>query len=308
MRSRSVVRLRCLGGWAMMAATLLCARAANTPIKHDFLAIDEGLGTLLHVDENNPAKDWIVPVAHPMPRDLQLVGSGRVLVGHDAGYSEFDIATGKLLVTVARYKGVTSARRLPNGNTVVAGVNLAAATGVVLLEVDDSGAQRRKIVTAGNYVRLVRETSAGTFLLMTDTRIREIDRTGEVRHDWSVPGFRHAWKAVRLQNGHTLASAGFGACLVELDSAGTTRRTFGGKAEVPAAVNANFYATFQLLGNGHVVVANWQGHGRPRRVRGAIDRIRSRGSARVAMERCAADFLAARCTDPRRPRSHAIPR
>jgi hypothetical protein len=66
---------------------------------------------------------------------------------------------------------------------------------------------------------------------------------------------------VRLANQNLLVSAGYGAFMVELDSAGKVIRKFGGKKEVPSAVNPFFYAMFQLLSNGHVVVANWQGHG-----------------------------------------------
>ena len=198
--------------------------AAAARIRHEFLALDEGLVTLLHVDEHDPTKDWIVPVGHPTPRDMQLIGRGRVLIGHDAGFSEFEISTGKVLHDVARYKGVTSARRLPNGHTLLAGVDLDGAKGVVLLEVDAAGVAKRRTVISGNYVRLVRATARGTLLLMNDTMIREVDPDGAMLHDWTVPGFRHAWKAVRLRDGHTLASAGYGAFLVTLDANGRVVR------------------------------------------------------------------------------------
>lgn len=235
--------------------------AATAPIKHEFIAIDEGLATLLHVDENDPAKDWKISAPHPTPRDMQLIGGGRVLIGHDAGYSEFEIATGKMLKDVALYKGVTSARRLPNGGTLLVGVNLDGAAGVVAVEIDPANTVVHKTVFAGTYVRLMRETAQGTWLMMNDTMIREVKPDGATLHEWTVPGFRHAWKAVRLPNGHTLASAGFGAFMIELDSAGAAVRKFGGKENMPAEVNPNFYATFQLLPNRHIVVANWQGHG-----------------------------------------------
>ncbi|HUR60058.1 MAG TPA: hypothetical protein VM029_20210, partial [Opitutaceae bacterium] len=244
-----------------MAAGAASAFSAPAPTKHEFLALDEGLVTLLHVDERNPDRDWVVPVGRATPRDLQLIGDGRVLVGHDAGYTEFDLATGKVRREVARFKGVTSARRLPSGHTLLAGVDLDGAKGVVLLEIDAADTVRRRRVLPGNYVRLVRETPQGTWLLMNDTMIREVGDDGALLHEWIVPGFRHAWKAVRLPGGHTLASAGFGAFLAELDAKGNVVRRFGGKDTVPAAVAPNFYATFQLLPNGHVVVANWQGHG-----------------------------------------------
>jgi hypothetical protein len=59
------------------------------------------------VNENDPSKNWVVKVApaapagverspewNVAPRDLQLVGGNRVLISNDAGFTEFDIATG----------------------------------------------------------------------------------------------------------------------------------------------------------------------------------------------------------------------
>jgi len=116
-----------------------------------------------YVNENAPAKNWLVPVGQPQARDLQLIGGNRLLVGHDTGYAEFDLATGKKLAEVASYKGVASARRLPNGHTLLTGVNLGSATGVVVLEVDAANTVVNKIVYPGNYVRLMRQTAKGRF-------------------------------------------------------------------------------------------------------------------------------------------------
>ena len=80
------------------------------PIQHDLLIIDEGLGQLLRINETDPAKNWIVPTGHPQARDLRLVGGGRVLVGHDAGYTEFDIATGRVAKDAATFKGASSVK------------------------------------------------------------------------------------------------------------------------------------------------------------------------------------------------------
>lgn len=230
-------------------------------IKHEFLAIDEGLAQLLHIDERNPGKNWIVPTGHPQARDMQLIGGGRVLIGHDAGYTEFDLATGRIAKDVASYKGVTSVRRLPGGHTLIAGANLDGEKTVVVLELDAANQVKAKTVFPGNYVRLIRETAQGTWLMMNDTMIREGDRHGKLLHEWTVPGFRHGWKAVRLPDGRTLASAGYGAFMVELEAHGAVARKFAAKEQMPAAVKANFYATFQLLANGHIVLANWQAHG-----------------------------------------------
>lgn len=260
---------------ALLASVLALtgvARAAE--IKHDLLILDEGIWNLLRVDQNDPSKNWIThidPKSPPeikrpanwraAPRDMQLIGNNRVLISHDAGYSEFDITTGKLVKEVASYTGIATARRLPNGHTLIAGVNLDGSTGVVVLEIDDANKVAHKTVFPGDYIRLLRETAQGTWLMMNNTMIREGDRDGKILHEWPVAGFKHAWKAVRLPNGHILSAAGYGAFFVELDADGKELRRFAEKETMPKEMHANFYAMFQLLPNGHLVFANWQNHG-----------------------------------------------
>ena len=260
---------------ALLASVLVFAgpvRAAE--IKHDLLMLDEGLWNLLRVNQNDPSKNWIThidPKSPPeikrpanwraAPRDMQLIGNNRVLISHDAGYSEFDVATGKLVKEVATYTGVATARRLPNGHTLIAGVDLDRTKGVVVLEIDEANAIKNKTVFPGDYVRLIRETAQGTWLIMNNTMIREGDRSGQILHEWPVAGFKHAWKAVRLPNGHLLSAAGYGAFFVELDANGKEVRRFAEKEKMPKEMHANFYAMFQLLPNNHIVFANWQNHG-----------------------------------------------
>jgi hypothetical protein len=259
---------------ALLSSMLAFAAVARAQIKHDFVAIDEGITQLLRVNENDPSKNWIVKVApaapagvtrsprfNAAPRDMQLVGNNRILISHDAGFSEFDLATGKVVKEINAYKGIATARRLPNGDTLIAGVNLDGSTGVVVLEIDDANTIKNKTVFPGDYVRLIRETAQGTWLIMNNTMIREGDRTGKILHEWPVAGFQHAWKALRLPNGHILSSAGYGAFFVELDADGKELRRFAQKETMPKEMHANFYAMFQLLPNGHIVVANWQNHG-----------------------------------------------
>jgi hypothetical protein len=241
-------------------------------IKHEFIAIDEGNNKLLYVNENEPAKDWIVVIGKSHPRDMQLVGNNRILIGNVTGYTEYDIATGKILKDVSSFAPataptdtdeVTSVRRLPNGHTLVAGLNIGGSKGLVVLDVDAQDQLTHKTVYEGTYIRLLRQTAKGTYLMVCDKEVREGDTNGAYvwKASLGIQGQGHAWKAVRLPNGNTLASAGYGAFMAELDPLGKLVRRFGSASEVPAAVKASFYATFQLLPNGDVVVANWQGHG-----------------------------------------------
>ncbi|HEU5397159.1 MAG TPA: hypothetical protein VFV81_08320 [Verrucomicrobiae bacterium] len=230
-------------------------------IQHEFIAIDEGRGTLLHVNERDPSRNWTVPIGQPQARDMQLVGDHKILIGHHHGYSEFDLATGKLVREFKALEGVTAVRRQPNGHTLIAGVNVAGANGVAVVEFDSADREIHRAIFPGDYVRLIRQTNTGTFLMCCNDRIREGSRDGQYLREFPVDGFYHAWKAVRLPNDHLLVSAGYGAFLVELDPDGKVRRQIGRKKSVPAEVHPFFYAMFQLLPNGNIVLANWQGHG-----------------------------------------------
>jgi hypothetical protein len=273
----------------MKNLTLLCvltltARLGAAPLQHDFLAIDEGLSNLMHVNEANPKQNWLVHIGHELPRDMQLEGGGKVLISHDHGYCEYDIATGQRLKDVAIYHDVSSVRRLANGDLLMAGVDfdgkklnrghdpVGDPTGrhVLFIEFSPDGQIVRRTTYVGDYLRLIRETPTGTFLCSCNTLFREADGNGNWIRDIPVAGFQHAWEALRLPNGHVLMSSGFGtsippgkggsAFMAEVDSTGKLLRKYGDASQVPARIHPYFYAMFQLLPNGDVVIANWQGH------------------------------------------------
>ena len=67
-------------GWvAAIAITLLLpsarCHAVATPTRHRFVAVDDGTHTLVHVDENDSARNWSVATGFVM--DMQLIGQGR---------------------------------------------------------------------------------------------------------------------------------------------------------------------------------------------------------------------------------------
>jgi hypothetical protein len=259
----------------------------NPHIQHEFIAIDEGHATLLHINEADQSKNWIVPIGQPAARDLQLIGGNKILIGHHHGYSEFDITLGRLVKEFKALEGVTAVRRQPNGHTIIAGVDIAdkagqcfqpvsdskeeletggtrcptSLKGVVVLELDANDQEVHRAIFPGDYVRLIRQTEQGTYLMSCNDRIREGSRDGQYLREFPVAGFFHAWKSLRLPNGNLMVTAGYGAFVVELSSDGKIIRQFGGKDQVPEKVRPFFYAMFQLLTNGNLVLANWQGHG-----------------------------------------------
>ncbi|MEO5685507.1 MAG: hypothetical protein ABIQ88_22865 [Chitinophagaceae bacterium] len=219
---------------------------------------DEGISQLAYVDLKNPAENWYVPL--PVGRDMQLVGSGRVLVGTGTGYEEHDLATGKKVYALTTYPGTIAARRLRNGNTLLTGVNWQGKKGIVLVECDTAGIIQRLInFPAFDYVRLVRQTPSGNFLVTANNFIFEGDQNGSIVWKALIGDAEktHAWQALRLANGQTIVSTGYAKKLEVFAADGTQVDTITG----PANVHPNFFAGFQVLSNGNYIVANWQGHG-----------------------------------------------
>ena len=230
-------------------------------IQHEFIAIDEGRATLLRINERDQSENWIVPIGHPAARDMQLIGGGKPLIGHHHGYTEFELALMRVVKEFKSLAGVTAARRQSDGHSIIASVDIAGAKGVVVLELDSRDKEVHRAMFPGDYVRLIRQTEQGTYLMSCNDRIREGSRDGEYLREFPVDGFYLAWKSLRLPNGNLVVTAGYGAFVVELDANGKILGKFGGKESVPEQVRPFFYAMFQLLPNGNVVLANWQGHG-----------------------------------------------
>lgn len=227
-------------------------------ISRRLLAIDEGRQQLSLVDTATDTFHWTLDLSpYPLARDLQRLDDRRALVGYDRGFFELDIESGRVLTACARWTDVTAVRRRPDGHTLVTGWNLDGTGGVNVLTLDRDD---RLVATArrdGDYVRLMRPTPEGTYLLCTNDHILETAPDLTERRRFAAPGFEHAWKAERLDDGSTLVSAGYGAFMVSFDGAGNATHRFGDETEA----DPFFYASFERLDNGHLLVANWQGHG-----------------------------------------------
>jgi hypothetical protein len=246
----------------MLAVLLvaLSARAEQPRIRHRFLCVDNGKpNRLVYVNEFEPAESWSVEVPGPRSRDLQLLDGGKVLASHSSGAAEYDLADGKRLWSVAKYRDVNSARRLPCGNTIL-GANSRA--GVVIHEVDRRGDEVGKLVLKGmKNLRLLRRLENGNTLLTVTgpTRVVEVDKRGKTVWEARIPG--KGYKAIRLPGGTTMVSTATAALVVELRPDGKTVWSAGGRDKHPGVV-FDCFSGFSRLKSGNVVVANWLGHGK----------------------------------------------
>jgi hypothetical protein len=230
--------------------------------QYRLLAIDEGRQQIMLVDTSLTAPVWTLSLEdYPLARDMQRLDPERVLVGFDRGFFELEIASGRVLASCARWNDVTAVHRRADGSTLVTGMNLDGTGGVNVLTLDRELNLVHTARRDGDYVRLMRTTPQGTYLLCTNDHILETTPELVALQRFAAPGFEHAWKAERLEDGGTLVSAGYGAFMARFDASGACVQRFGATGSVPEEVAPFFYASYERLPDGRLLVANWQGHG-----------------------------------------------
>ena len=247
-------------GWVVATALIvllpsdLC-HAAATPTRHRFVAVDDGTHTLVHVDENDPARNWSVATGYVM--DMQLIGQDRLLLSVEDGFREYEVASGKLLKAVKGAGGRGySVYRTTGERTLLAGDDLGGQKGAGLVVYDRADSIiERKAFDGLTMLRHLRPTPEGTYLLATVGQVVEVDARWNVIRQSKVAG--NLFKAVRMANGNVLCSSGPGArFLKELNPQGAVVREIQGDQ-----LKEGSFTGFHVQRDGHVVVANWLGHG-----------------------------------------------
>ncbi|MEP6651861.1 MAG: hypothetical protein ABJA82_00790 [Myxococcales bacterium] len=228
---------------------------ASGPVTHNDLILYDDDGKLWRVNSADPSKNWSVNSG--TGRDLQLVGGGKVMLGKSNGWDEYQLSNGALMGGQHGFSGTQSAHRLADGTTMLASVS---GNTIVLKMVTATGQVQRMISYAGyNYVRLVRPTAAGTFLVTADTKVFEGDAQGMVLGTYVVPGTgQHVWKAMRLTNGNTAVATGYNATLMIFGPERTALKTLAGKVTALSSIDPHFFADFHVMPNGNYFVVNSQ--------------------------------------------------
>ena len=245
--------VRIIAFLAVTVAFGLNARAAD--VAHKFLGVDNKANNLIYVDQTDTKKSWTAAIPGGS-RDLQVIEGNKVLVSHGNGAGEYDLATGKKLWAIESFNGINSARRLPDGNTLLGG---SGKGGIYIYTTDRKGRTLDTLVLKGlGNLRLMRRLKSGNTLLTVGTRVVEVDAGGKILWEAKIPG--KGYKAFRLPSGNTLVSTAGAAVIVELDKDGKTVSSLGGKKNHPKIL-FDCFSGFDTLKNGNVVVANWLGHG-----------------------------------------------
>jgi hypothetical protein len=229
---------------------------SGPPMPRELILYDDSNGRILYINNANPAANWTANTG--MGRDLQLVGGGLVMLGKFDGWDEYQLSDGTQVGTGQHgFPGTLDSYRLTNGNTVLASLS---GGNIVLTMVDPSGQMQSRITYPGfSFVGMVRPTAAGTYLVGADTTVFEGNDQGAIVWSVNPAGASHAWKALRLANGNTVISTGYGASLEIYDNAKNLLQTIGGPNQPNASQIAPwFYADFHVMPDGSYFVVNSQ--------------------------------------------------
>ena len=255
-----------LGMWLAAAVAVSCVAARAEEIKHRFLMMDESRHAVHCVDESNPDGNWDLPVGGGI-HDFQLIGRGQLLVSQGSGYAVYDMATRKTVKELKRgdLNGTMSVRARADGTKVVG----ANQKGIVVFELDAADKVVRKMAFPElKALRMMRLTAEGNVVLAEEAGVTEaaFDASspagGRIVRRVKLPRSRNAFMALKAASGNYLVGAGFAQAFLELTPEGKIVRDLTAAA-MPAPLVNKFYAGFQVLKNGHVVVCNWTGHAAP---------------------------------------------
>ena len=248
------------------------------PTKRKMLLRDEGDPHLVMIDLSKPTPlQWKTVAGGPWARASQLIGNNEILGGRNDGYEVFDYTTGVIKKTINSFGNTQSAYRTVQGETML------TRSGTVLTFLDKTDKMSHQISYPGyGYVRVARPTRNGTYLVPSDTKLFEGDATGKVLWHTSGADWSHIWMPLLLgpppasaagkwNEGDTLICTAFGSSCDVVDKVthkvgfrfGTkTMANWGaGSTATVATVKPNFFSEYEILPNGNIFTANWQGHG-----------------------------------------------
>ncbi len=196
--------------------------------------------------------------------DSWQLPNGRILASWTGGVREIDPATGAITWEYKAGPGVEihSCQPLPGDRVLICECGSKR-----LFEINRDLTIAHEIKLESNQpthkqFRLARKTDAGTYLLAygSGAVVRELDADGKTLQTFVVPPAKNPGVngAVRLPNGNTLVTGGYGAEVYEFDRDAKIIWTLK-QSDLPAGFQLHYLGTAQRLPNGDTVLSNFQG-------------------------------------------------
>lgn len=255
-----------IGILAFLSFQSLEVLAATPPaIVHRFVCVDNGANRLLLVDQVSPSSRWSVAIPAGA-RDLQRLDGGRVLVSHGNGCGVYDLKDGRTLWRLDGFSGVQTARFLSERDELMLGAIAKDAVEFHFLKRDGdwfrkTGRVVRATGVEPGLLRLARFTTDGHVLFTTGSPYRVVEwDLASNKEVWSAPLPGKGYLAMRRDDGTTVTSTGGAVSVVEIARDGKITKTWLGDA-YRKEYRLDWFSGFEFLPNGHLVAANWLGHG-----------------------------------------------
>ncbi|MBI5684725.1 MAG: hypothetical protein HZC54_06565 [Verrucomicrobia bacterium] len=232
---------------------------------HRFACVDNGANRLLLVDQAEPSRGWSVAIPTGS-RDLQRLEKNRLLVSHGNGCGIYDMKDGRCLWRLEGFSGVQTARHIADRDEIMLGAIAKGAVEFHFLKRDGEWFHKSDRVVRATGVepallRLARFTSDGHVLFTTGNPIRVVEWDLAANKEvWSAPFPGKGYVALRRADGTTAVSTGGAVSVVEIARDGKITKTWLGDA-YRKQHRLDWFSGFEFLPNGHIVVANWLGHG-----------------------------------------------
>jgi hypothetical protein len=181
------------------------------------------------------------------------------MVSVNTGYQEFHPVTGVRLVNVvlAGTTGIRGAVRLADGNTVLGvGDNMlrvVTPTGTTVRQCTLPG-------TGSDSLRVInRDPATGNFLLGRLLNLYIVN--DQCQQQWTalLPSGGKAYSVFPRPGGGVWATSGAPSTVIAYNQAGQIVSQVGGK-DVHMGIGLDFFSGFEILPNGNLLAANWQGH------------------------------------------------
>ena len=248
-----------IGVLALAAGVAVLARGGE--IRHRFLASDFMHSSLHFVDQYDTSKNWTLKLPE-IAFDLQLLDNGRVLCNRTKGFDVYDLKTREKTDSfqMDALKDIRTVRRTDDGRTF-----LGAQGGTVYeLDAQNKLAATYEMPKAIKYVRLMRFAPKGTLLMAAEDGCYEVslekglEAERRLVRKFALPRPRNAYMALYAPDGNLLLSGGYSKGFFTFDPEG--RLIKDTVFAQPEGLNNYFYAGFQILKNGNIVMANWTGH------------------------------------------------
>jgi hypothetical protein len=255
---------------AMYSVLLSTSAFAADPVRHILVLGDESRGFVHYLDQTNTNNNFSVKANRPV-WDMKRVAENKYRYVHGNSFTVIDLKERKEVDTFSDKKlsGLTTVCDLPNGD-FLAGTNQKVGEPVkdavvVYRFAADRTLKSRSVYESLRNIRMMTVLKSGEVMLSHNEGVArcslapEGSEKGAIIQAYKLPRGRNAYKAIPRKDGGYWVGGGYAEALYAYSEDGKLLKTF--EAQQTDGLKNHFYGGLVEQANGHVMIANWTGHG-----------------------------------------------